>query len=96
MKDILSPEVIDQIRLSVKVAVKSAINDVFDQLVSISKHENAIKDEEYLSAAQAAKFLKIRVRTVYSKCVKGELPFHRVGKGRLLFNRLELVEYINR
>jgi len=96
MNQKLSEEVIDQIRLSVKVAVKSAVNDVFDQLVNISKHENSIKDEEYLSAAQAAKFLKIKVRTVYSKCAKGELPFHRVGNGRLLFNRLELVEYINR
>lgn len=91
----LSQEIIDQIRLTVRTSVKMAVKDVLEQYHIQNQDADSLKDEEYLSAEQAAKFLKIKVGTVYRKCEKAELPFHRLGKRKLLFNKNELITYIN-
>ena len=51
-------------------------------------------DEDFLSAEQAASFLKIKLNTIYSKVEKGELPYSRSGKRKLLFSKKELERYI--
>lgn len=51
-------------------------------------------EEDYLSAEQAADFLKIKLSTIYSKVEKGDLPHYRSGKRKLLFSKKELEDYI--
>ncbi len=84
-------EVYDHIRL----VVRSAVKEVAEQL----KHQNpttdsSIKDEDFLSAEQAAQFLKVRLNTIYAKVEKGDLPHYRSGKRKLLFSKQELADYI--
>ena len=52
--------------------------------------------EDYLSAEQAAEFLKIKINTIYSKVEKGDLPHYRSGKRKLLFSKNELEQYVAR
>jgi len=90
MSDQLPQKVIDQIRLTVRTAVKSAVKEVVDQLLNQNRYPDSIKDEDFLSAKQAALFLKIKLGTLYSKVEKCELPYYKVGKRKLLFSKDEL------
>ena len=49
--------------------------------------------EQLLTVQQAAKFLSLKVPTIYSKVSKGELPVMKRGK-RLYFSSNELMEYL--
>jgi excisionase family DNA binding protein len=95
MSDQLSQNIIDQIRLTVRTEVKTALKEVINYIQNRDKHVDSIENEELLSSAQVAKFLKIKLRTVYAKCEKHELPFHRIGKRKLLFRKDEIMEYVN-
>ncbi len=65
-------------------AVKAALEE---------QKQNA-SDDEFLTAAEAAEYLKYTLNTVYSKVESGELPHHKPGKRKLLFCKEELREYV--
>ncbi|MDI1234866.1 MAG: helix-turn-helix domain-containing protein [bacterium] len=70
----------------------SAIRMVSEQKSIPQTETNFIED--YLSANQAAGFLKIKLSTLYSKVTKGELPHSKSGKRKLLFSKKDLENYI--
>ncbi len=86
----LSPEICDLI----KRTVRSAFIEAFEQFKNLHLEGTSLKDEEFLSAIQAAQFLKIELSTLYSKVAKKELPFSRSGKRKLLFCKKELEDHI--
>lgn len=49
--------------------------------------------EQLLTVQEAAKFLNLKVPTIYSKVSKGELPVMKRSK-RLYFSSTELMEYL--
>ena len=62
----ITPEIRDLINLTVNSAVKAAI----EQFRKMLPPEPTIKDEDFLSAEETAKFLKIKLSTLYSKVEK--------------------------
>lgn len=87
----VTPEIRDLINLTVNSAVKAAI----EQFRKMLPPQPPIKDEDFLSAEETAKFLKIKLSTLYSKVEKSDLPHYRSGKRKLLFKKTELEAYIN-
>lgn len=86
----LPQQLLDQIT----TAVKSAVKEATTMLSQVKPVVAATNDDDYLSAEQAAQFLKIKLNTLYSKVEKGELPHYRSGKRKLLFSKDELSQYI--
>lgn len=86
----LTPEIQDLIDLT----VKSAVNSVVEQLKKLSLKGTPEQDEDFLSAEQTAKYLKIEVSSLYSRVEKGDLPHYRSGKRKLLFSKKELEAYV--
>lgn len=86
----VSQKILDHIA----VVVKSAVKEAAGQLMQQKQVNFSDTDDDYLSAEQAAQFLKIKLNTVYSKVEKGELPHYRSGKRKLLFSKKELADYI--
>jgi excisionase family DNA binding protein len=86
-------QITPQTQAIINFAVDSAIRRTLEQLSKSSPAESSI-DEDYLSAEQAAAFLKIKLSTLYSKVGKGDLPHYRSGKRKLLFSKKELESYI--
>ena len=74
----------------VRKAAKEAVEDAL-RTKSFEVHD---KDDEFLSAEQAAQFLKLKLSTIYSKVEKGELSYYRSGKRKLLFSKKELADHI--
>ncbi len=89
-------ELLPQIYKHIDVVVRSAIKEAIEQLSNIKQAKEPSIDIEYLSAEEAANFLKIKLNTIYSKVEKGELPHYRSGKRKLLFSRKELESFIVR
>ena len=89
-------ELLPQIYKHIDVVVRSAIKEAIEQLSNIKQAKEQSNDIEYLSAEEAANFLKIKLNTIYSKVEKGELPHYRSGKRKLLFSRKELESFIVR
>jgi excisionase family DNA binding protein len=86
----LLPKIYHQINLVVTKAVRTAL----EQQQNGTAAKSLSFDEDFLSADQAAVFLKIKLRTVYTKAEQGELPFCRVGKRKLLFAKADLNNYL--
>jgi excisionase family DNA binding protein len=86
----LLPQIYQHINETVSNAIKSALEQVKNRNVPKLSPGN----EDFLSAEQAAAFLKLKLNTIYSKAEKGELPFYRSGKRKLLFSKKELEQYI--
>lgn len=89
-------QVPQQILDHITVVIKSAVKEAADQLRQLNTYHPPSEEDEYLSAEQAAKMLKIKLNTVYAKVEKGELPHYRSGKRKLLFLKQELTQYIAR
>lgn len=87
-------ELLPQIYKHIDVVVRSAIKEAIEELSTIKQLKEPSSDIEYLSAEEAANFLKIKLNTIYSKVEKGELPHYRSGKRKLLFSRKELERFI--
>lgn len=83
------PKILQHISVVVRTSVREALQH-FDK-ERTSKSFNI--DEDFLSAEQAASFLKIKLNTIYSKVKKGELPYSRSGKRKLLFSKKDLEQY---
>jgi excisionase family DNA binding protein len=57
---------------------------------------NPEPEKEQLTAWEACQLLNIRMSTLYSKCSRKELPYHKPdGTKKLMFKRSELMEYLN-
>ncbi len=70
--------------------------DKLDQLEKIILSANrpvSNQEEILLSIDEAAKFLNLKVPTIYSKVSRGELPVMKRSK-RLYFSRNELMDYL--
>lgn len=50
----------------------------------------------FLSAHEAAQFLRIKLPTLYAMVERKEIPFYRIGKRKLLFRESELVENLSK
>ena len=85
----LLPKIYHHINVAVSNALKSALEQFKD-----NSQKSAYMDQEFLSAEQAASFLKLKLNTIYSKAEKGELPFYRSGKRKLLFSKKELEQHV--
>jgi excisionase family DNA binding protein len=85
-----------QIYQHINVVVRSATKEVVEQLQKGKPSYELNIDEDFLSAQQAASFLKLKLNTIYSKAEKGDLPFYRSGKRKLLFSKKELEQYVTK
>lgn len=87
-------DLLPQIYHHINVVVRSAAREAMEQLLKGKSSKEPNMDEDFLSAEQAASFLKLKLNTIYSKAEKGDLPFYRSGKRKLLFSKKELEQYI--
>ncbi len=74
-------------------AARSAATEVLNKLQEQMNLASSA-EEDFLSAVQAAAYLKIKLNTLYSKVEKGELACYRSGKRKLLFSKSELEQFI--
>ncbi len=89
-------ELLPLIYQHIGAVVRSTTKEVVEQLLKNKSKSELNSDEDFLSAEQAADFLKIKLNTIYSKVEKGDLPHYRSGKRKLLFSKKELEEYISK
>jgi len=87
-------DLLPQIYHHINEVVRTAVREAMEQLLKGKSAEEPNMEEEFLSAEQAASFLKIKLKTIYSKVEKGDLPFYRSGKRKLLFSKMELEQYV--
>lgn len=90
--EVLLPKIYSHITTIVRIATKEAL----EQILKSKSFKEFESDDDFLSASQAAKFLKIQLTTVYSKVEKGELPHYRSGKRKLLFKKTELELHVDK
>lgn len=62
-------------------------------LKALQNHTTNQQTEQLFTVQEAAKFLNLKVPTIYSKVNKGELPVMKRGK-RLYFSSVELMDYL--
>ncbi|MCT4664945.1 MAG: helix-turn-helix domain-containing protein [Flavobacteriales bacterium] len=77
-------------------AVAILMKEVFEikrLLVEIEGQNNIPEPELFLTIKETAKFLNLKVPTIYSKVSRGELPVMKRGKS-LYFSKAELIEYL--
>jgi excisionase family DNA binding protein len=79
----------------IQAVVRSATTEAVEALLK-DKAKDSNVAHDFLSAPQAADFLKLKLGTIYKKAEKGELPHSRSGKRKLLFSKKDLVEYVAR
>jgi len=89
-------ELLPKIYHHINVAVSNAFTSAMEQINKSNAQKSSYADEDFLSAEQAASFLKIKLNTIYSKAEKGELPFYRSGKRKLLFSKKELEQHVHK
>lgn len=87
-------DLLPQIYHHINLVVRSAAKEAMEQLLKGKSSKEPNMDEDFLSAEQAASFLKLKLNTIYSKAEKGDLPFYRSGKRKLLFSKKELEQYV--
>jgi excisionase family DNA binding protein len=90
----LVSHLLPQIYRHINMAVRSAFKEAMEQSSRKNLSQESSIDEDYLSAEQAASFLKLKLCTIYSKAEKGDLPYSRSGKRKLLFSKKELEAYV--
>ncbi|MEY3499749.1 MAG: Helix-turn-helix domain [Bacteroidota bacterium] len=87
-------ELLPKIYHHINVAVSNAFMSALEQFKKGNAQKSSYADEDFLSAEEAASFLKLKLNTIYSKAEKGELPFYRSGKRKLLFSKKELEQHV--
>ena len=87
-------EELSKIYSHINTIVKNATKEAIEQVLKSKNSQAFNPGDESLSAEQAADFLKIKLNTVYAKVDKFELPHYYSGKRKLLFSKMELVEYV--
>ncbi len=91
IKDIIR-QICVQIDQSVRLAVKEELklNSRFETI------KTETKSCDFLSAEQAAVFLKRKLPTIYKDVRLGKIPHYRSGPRKLLFSITELEEFIKK
>lgn len=89
-------ELLPQICQHINVAVRSAMKEVLEQLSKNKPSKESNINDDHLSAEQAASYLKIKLNTIYAKAIKGDLPYSRSGKRKLLFAKRDLEAYVSK
>jgi excisionase family DNA binding protein len=51
-------------------------------------------NQDFLTAPEAAKFLRLKVGMIYHLTSRRRIPFFKPGKGRILFRRDDLLAFI--
>lgn len=51
---------------------------------------------EFLSGHEAAKFLRLKISTLYALVEKRQIPFFRIGKRKLLFSKSDLISVLTK
>ncbi len=87
-------ELLPKIYSHISAVVHSAAKDAVEQVLKMKSDEDSSRNQDFLSAEQAASYLKIKLNTIYSKVEKGELPYSRSGKRKLLFSKKDLEQYV--
>ncbi len=91
----LSPsDYLPQIYRHINMVVRSATTEAVEALLKDKAFKELNINQDFLSASEAATFLKLKLNTIYSKAEKGELPYSRSGKRKLLFSKKELEEFV--
>jgi|SRR6218665_1181623 len=85
----------EEIYTHINNVIRSTVWEAFELLKRNQATKEAANEDDFLSAEQAANFLKIKLNTLYSKVEKGELSHYRSEKRKLLFSRKELAELIS-
>ena len=93
-QEVTVTELLPKIYHHINVVVSSAFKEAMEQSSKSKPSKESNIDEDFLSAEQAASFLKLKLNTIYSKAEKGDLPFYRSGKRKLLFSKKELEQYV--
>lgn len=62
-------------------------------IIEIKNHNNM--EEQYLTAKEAAIFMRISMPTLYRLTAEKAIPFYKPVK-KLYFKKSELIEYINK
>jgi prophage regulatory protein len=83
-----------QIYHHISVVVRSSVKEAMEQISQNKTSKESNMDEDFLSAEQAASFLKIKLNTIYSKVGKSQLPYSRSGDRKLLFSKKDLENYV--
>lgn len=89
-------DLLPQIYHHINVVVRSAAKEAMEQLLKGKSSKEPNMDEDFLSAEQAASFLKIKINTLYKKKDNGDLPYTRSGKRKLLFSKKDLESYVSK
>jgi excisionase family DNA binding protein len=89
-------DLLPQIYHHINVVVRSAFKEAFDHTSKNTSSKESNIEEDYLSAEQAASFLKIKINTLYKKKDNGDLPYTRSGKRKLLFSKKDLESYVSK
>ncbi len=95
-EEVTLSDLLPQIYNHLSVVVRSAARDAMEQILKSKTSKESNIEEDFLSAEQAASFLKIKVDTIYKKVKTGELPIYRSGKRKLLFSKKELEQHITK
>lgn len=75
-------------------------SELADTLAEIQRRidylaNNEQKQPEFITIDQASELLNLSKSTIYKRTMNNELPFYKHGK-KLIFRRLELIEYITK
>ena len=95
-EQLMVSDLLPQIYRNINIVVRAAAKEALEQLLKEKSSKGLEIDEDFLSAEQAASFLKLKLNTIYSKAEKGDLPFYRSGKRKLLFSKKELEQYVTK
>ena len=93
-QEVTVAELLPQIYHHINVVVRSAAKEAMEQLLKGKSPKEQSLDEVYFSSVQASSYLKIKLNTLYAKAEKGEIPFSRSGKRKLLFSKKDLEQYV--
>lgn len=78
----------------IQILVANTLKECINKLSTSEKQGMQLTHDEFLSAKEAANFLKIKLNTIYAKVERREISFYRSGKRKLLFSKRELEMYI--
>ena len=73
--------------------VKTSIADILKELQSPKEKKDDL-ESDYLSAKQAANFLRVNLDTIYYLVKSSQIPYSRVGQRKLIFSKKELIEFV--
>jgi excisionase family DNA binding protein len=93
-EEVTVAELLPKIYYHINMAVSNAFKTSIEQFKNSEDKNSSYSDEDFISAVQASIYLKVKLNTIYSKVEKGELPYYRSGKRKLLFSKKELEQYV--